>query len=445
MKNIDEIIPIELFELAELFPADSHLFVVGGFVRDFLLFNKASSDIDITASLTPSELESVLKGSKFKLIPASPRLGTMIIKGARSYEYTAFRVDSYPVGDGVHTPTSVEFTKDIEKDARRRDFKCNAVYYDLNDRKIVDPLNGAKDIENKVLNTVINPNIVLAQDGLRILRLARMVSTLGFDVNKDTFDAAKSLVERLKDISVERIQVELVKILDGDNVYKALCLLRDLNAFEVIFPDLAKGRGLSQNAKFHKYDVMEHTFKTVEAAPKKIRLAALFHDVGKPICQQMDGNTYRHDVVGAELTRKILTQYRFSNEIIDFTVELVGAHMFDVADMARVNTIRKFIVKHPDNILDIVDLQVADGIGTGLVCGPLRESRTKEQVLYMKAHNIPFRISDLKINGDDLKEMGYQGKEIGSMLNDMLEHCLFETLKNDKDALLDYARRKRRK
>ncbi len=94
MKNINEIIPIELFELAELFPADSHLFVVGGFVRDFLLFNKASSDIDITASLTPSELESVLKGSKFKLIPASPRLGTMIIKGARSYEYTAFRVDT---------------------------------------------------------------------------------------------------------------------------------------------------------------------------------------------------------------------------------------------------------------------------------------------------------------------------------------------------------------
>ena len=142
MIDIASFIPEELKEMAKLFPEKAPLYVVGGFVRDAIEYNKASSDIDIASGLTPPELAYVLKDSKFGLKAASPRLGTMIVKGQNAYEYTSFRVDSYPQGVGNHSPQEVTFTRNLEKDAKRRDFKCNAIYYDILNDKIVDPLGG---------------------------------------------------------------------------------------------------------------------------------------------------------------------------------------------------------------------------------------------------------------------------------------------------------------
>ena len=185
MIDIASFIPEELKQIAKLFPEKAPLYVVGGFVRDAIEYNKASSDIDLASGLTPPELSYVLKDSPFALKAASPRLGTMIIKGEKSYEYTAFRVDSYPEGAGDHSPKEVTFTRSLEKDARRRDFKCNAVYYDILNEKIIDPLGGIADIKKKTISTTIDPNIVLAQDGLRIMRLARMKATLGYSVEEE--------------------------------------------------------------------------------------------------------------------------------------------------------------------------------------------------------------------------------------------------------------------
>ena len=154
-------------------------------------------------------------------------------KGKYSYEYTAFRVDSYPSGSGVHSPVSVRFTDDILQDAKRRDFKCNAVYYDLSQEKLVDPLGGIVDIKNGILSTADAPDITLGQDGLRIMRMIRFVSTLGYGVEEQTLASAKKLAAGLNDISVERIREELDKILAGDNCRKALELLNEIGALKI--------------------------------------------------------------------------------------------------------------------------------------------------------------------------------------------------------------------
>ena len=442
MIDIASFIPQELKDMAKLFPEKAPLYVVGGFVRDAIEYNKASLDIDISSGLTPPELAYVLKNSKFALKPASPRLGTMIVKGEKAYEYTAFRVDSYPQGLGNHSPQEVTFTRNLEKDARRRDFKCNAVYYDILNDKIVDPLGGIAEIQQKIISTTIDPNIVLAQDGLRIMRLARMKATLGYSVDEETLKSAKEQSWRLKDISIERITTELVKILLSNHAYDGLSLLRDIGALKYVIPELAACDKVPQNEKYHKYDVLEHTFKCVEYSPKKIRVAALFHDIAKPVCQAKDGNMYKHDVIGAAMTKKILKRMKFPNQIIDYTEELVGAHMFDLAKTAKQATIRRFIAHHPDNILDIIALQKADALATGMVKEEDINSRILEQYREMKDKNIPMRASELYIKGDDLYKIGFRGKMIGDLLDEMFDNCVIGCIPNTKEALNQYAERK---
>lgn len=443
MNDIKQIVPIDLLNLASLFPKTNPLYIVGGFVRDFIAFNKKSGDIDIASNLPPEKVREILTGSNYKVFDASPRLGTIIIKGERSYEYTTFRKDSYPNEKGDHTPTGVVFIEDINLDAQRRDFKCNAIYYDILNDKIVDPLNGIKDIENKILSTVQDPYVVLSQDGLRIMRLVRQVSTFGFNIEEGTAHAAKELVSRLKDISVERIQVELVKLLNGDNVYQALCYMRDLNILEVIIPELAENKDVTQNKKYHDYDVLTHIFKTVEAAPKKIRLAALFHDVAKKHCYSNEKDRYNHDIIGEKITREVLKRLKFSNEEIEHTCCLVRQHMIDINKTTKVNKLRKAILANSNYIEDIIMLMKADAIGTGKVKENEINLPIEREYLYMKENNIPLSLKDLKINGHDLINLGITGVKIKEILNEMLLSCAYEKLANQKEALLQYATKKK--
>ncbi|MDE6210834.1 MAG: CCA tRNA nucleotidyltransferase, partial [Clostridia bacterium] len=360
----DEKTRVELQELASYFPIDKPLYAVGGCVRDHLR-GKGCYDIDLAGGVKPEELIEILSKSSFGVVSASPRLGTVVIKGKSTYEYTTFRIDSYPSGSGVHTPTQVEFTDDLTTDAKRRDFKCNAIYYNIKDAQIIDPLGGIKDIEHCVLSTTVEPDTVLSQDGLRILRLARFVSTLGYEIEEQTYDSAKRLVGRLNEISVERIREELNRILSGEHCYKALCLLRDIGAFKIILPELAANDGVPQKAEYHKYDVLEHTFKVVEACPPQVRLAGLFHDIAKGVCQAKDGNMYFHNLVGAEMTEEIMTRLKYSNRQIERTTRMVKLHMFDINGNTKESKCRRFIANNFDIFDDMLDLFEADCIGTG--------------------------------------------------------------------------------
>lgn len=435
----------ELTRLARLFPADKPLYAVGGCVRDCIR-GVEFYDIDLAGALLPDKLTQILDGSGFEVHSASPRLGTVVIKGdKRHYEYTTFRIDSYPKGSGAHAPVKVEFTEDIYIDACRRDFKCNAMYFDILAGKLIDPLNGQKDVKDKILSTTVSPEKVLSEDGLRIMRLFRFVSTLGFETEKSTYENAVRLKENLNDISVERIRDELDKLLKGKYCYKALRLMNEAGVIKIILPELALNDKEPQKSEFHKYDVLEHIFKVVENCPPDIRLAGLFHDIAKAKCMRDDGNTYMHASVGEEMTRRIMTRYKYPSKDIDRISRLVGGHMFDVNGNARDVKYRRFIAKYHDIIEDMIALFDADSIGTGYYEYSRTAAKTREIYAKMKEEGVAFNASMLAIGGKDLQKIGYEGKEIGQEIDRLVKLSIDGLIANQRGSMLKEAKKQRLK
>lgn len=197
------------------------LYIVGGYVRNRLL-EIDDSDIDICGPMTIEELEKLLADTKYSVKVKSKSLGSaMITCGEESYEYTTFRKDTYAEG-GNHLPVKVKFVTDISQDAKRRDFTCNALYYDIKNDRILDFYNGVDDIKNRILRTVETPDEVLSHDGLRILRLFRFQCELNFKIQKETLNAAFKYKKNLRDISGERVLFEITSILHSPSKYKKL-------------------------------------------------------------------------------------------------------------------------------------------------------------------------------------------------------------------------------
>ena len=212
------LLPASLSAIARLLP--SPLYVVGGWVRNQLAYGgPRGTDIDIASALTPQEVKAVLSETPVKVVDVNPRIGTVLLTlGGDSYEYTAFRRDSYPLG-GVHTPEAVTFVRDIQEDACRRDFRCNAVYWDIARGCAVDPLDGIEDIRNHLIRTTRTPKAVFGEDGLRILRLVRLAARLGWEIEQDTLSTAYEMRAMLRDISWERRREEFDAILTADRAY----------------------------------------------------------------------------------------------------------------------------------------------------------------------------------------------------------------------------------
>ena len=206
----------DLKKLARLLPTE--LYIVGGYIRNSIMGLK-NEDIDICSSLTIEELEKCLKGSEFKLKVKSKVLGSgIVVSGDKNYEYTCFRRDSYAKG-GKHMPEKVEFISDVREDAKRRDFTCNALYYDIKNDKLLDFYNGIEDIKRKILRTVETPEEVLSHDGVRLLRLFRFECELNFKIDKHTYQVAIKNINNLRDISGERVIYEISRILHSPKKY----------------------------------------------------------------------------------------------------------------------------------------------------------------------------------------------------------------------------------
>lgn len=208
-----------LKDLTNLFPCE--LYLVGGYVRNQLM-GINNDDMDICSKLTLEELENILKNSKFDLKIKSKSLGSALIScGEENYEYTTLRKDVYP-DNGQHSPDEVIFIDDIKEDAKRRDFTCNALYYDIKNDKLYDFYNGVEDIRKKVLKTVETADEVLCHDGVRILRLFRFQCELNFKIDKKTLEAVIKYRNNLRDISGERLTYEVERILHSSNKYKGI-------------------------------------------------------------------------------------------------------------------------------------------------------------------------------------------------------------------------------
>ena len=426
----------ELKRLAKLFPPERPLYAVGGCVRDEIL-GREVFDIDLTSACLQEEAEKYAKAAGMRVLLGSKRLGTVMIKGEKSYEYTPFRVDSYPAGSGVHKPASVRFTEDMEEDARRRDFTVNALYYDILGGDTLDLLGGKADLDARLLRAVDDPRRVLGEDGLRIMRLYRFVAVLGFSAEEKTAAAAREMSGLLGDIAPERIRVELDKLLAGEHAAEGLRGLIGCGAMRVIMPEFCENIGVKQDPAFHMYDVDEHILRTVEYAPPRLRLAALLHDIGKGRCVREEGNMYRHAQVSAQMAEEIMTRLRYSKEQTRRTVRLVAAHMTDMRGDMRESKLRRFVAKNADIIDDLTELIIADARAA---CGNadrekcLRIARLRDK---MQNEGVPFGVGELAINGNDVMAFGYKGEEIGKVLNELFDLCLRGEKKNERKILLD--------
>lgn len=421
------------------------LFAVGGYVRNFLIGGIISDDVDLSSCVDYQEFKQKLSEFGFYTVCEYPRTGTIVFSdGKIKYEFTKMRKDSYT--GGAHKPTETLFTDDITEDALRRDFKCNAVYYNLSTDKIVDPLGGIDDIKNKRLCTVKNPDEVFCNDGLRLMRLARFSGELGFAPTQEVLSSAEKFSDNIKEIAVERITEELKRILVCDEKYSfsdkvghytALKVLADTRVLDKILPELTLGRGIEQRKDYHNYDVLEHTLRTVMYADKSVRISALFHDVAKPKLFNENGNFYKHDKVGKALVGKVMKRLKFDNKTISETQFLTEYHMLDMDLKVREKKLIRFFVDNYSKIDKLLKLKQADFSGSKddlSVCPTVL--KWQEILSKMQELKVPLTVKDLKICAKDIIDAGFSGKEVGAVLTRLFDQAVINPEINERERLL---------
>lgn len=442
------ILPDILIELARKFHKDTPLYLVGGAVRNSIM-GLPFGDFDIAAAVKTEELKELLEGSGFKIVGEYSRTGTMVLnKSCHNFEYTTFRVDSYPIGSGCHQPAEVRFTADLREDAGRRDFTCNAIYYDILKEKFIDPFGGISDINNRLLRVIASKT--LEEDALRILRLVRLSCELGLRVEDKTLEMAATNCYKLKDIAPERIREELDKILIADTKYPDFSTISPIDgvrltvkigAMEYIIPELTKGIGCNQNPLYHIYDVFDHTLSAMGYAPPHLRKVALFHDIAKPYVQEKYGNHYGHDVYGAEIAVAIMRRLKYPNDEINYVKKLVGIHMFNLDGKTKPSKIRKFIADNYEYFEDFLTLRYCDikASKKNENCSINKMIEIRNQMISEK---LPLTIKELPVNGNDLKDIGMKGPEIGAALNRIREHIIMKNKVMNRDEIMEMVRRK---
>ena len=426
------------------------IYIVGGAVRGYLVDKTLSSDIDLASSMPAENLVPFLQKHGFTVKAEYPRTHTVMFIDNQTdakYEFTSFRKEVYEVG-GSHAPSSVELTDDILEDAKRRDFKCNAIYYDIKNQKIVDPLNGVYDVENKILDTVKEPNKVFASDGLRLLRLARFAGELGYVPTEKVIESATAFAENVTALSGERIYEELNRMLIADlkypyspktGHYDAFKICQKTGVLKYIFPELSLGEGMPQRKDFHRYDVLEHSFRALLYSDPSVRLSALLHDIGKAVVYLRDGTYHFHDEEGTEIARERLLALKAPRSIIDDTCWLILNHMYDLKADEPEHDVKRFIADNYGRIERLLLLKEADIKASSPDLVPLTVIRWRRICERMKNGLVPHSIKDLKIDGNDISSLGLKGKIVGVILDKIFDKVLEEPYLNEREALMSLA------
>lgn len=418
-------------------------YCVGGAVRDLVL-GKNPSDFDVTTSATPDEIKSLFK----KTIDTGIKHGTVtVLYDGEPIEVTTFRAD----GDYLNfrKPESVTLVKDVKEDLLRRDFTINALCYNHNEG-IIDLFGGAYDLKNKVIRAIGDAKERFREDALRILRAVRFSAQLGFEIEKETLDAIKKCAHLVQNLSVERIISEIDKIIMSDSP-EYLKMLDDLGVLEHIMPEMCKCFCQHQNIKWHIYDVGMHSVNVIKNCPKKLylRYSALMHDWGKPYClgKNDDGeDTFRnHANVSVELAKKFLADYKFSNDKKDKILRLIKFH--DLEIITEKKYVKRAINKVGEDLfLDLCSLKRADCLSQNLELTSYRLPYIDElEKLYfeIKENNEAFSVKYLKINGNDIKNLGYEGKKIGEILSYLKEYIIENPEDNEKEKLIEIIKAKK--
>lgn len=428
-------------------------FLVGGCVRDSIL-GRPIHDYDITTSATPDEMPEIFQDKR--IIETGLQHGTItIVIDDEPYEVTTYRIDGNY--SDSRRPDKVTFTKSLEEDLKRRDFTINAMAYN-DEVGLVDPFNGMEDIKYHKIQCVGKPEDRFTEDALRILRAIRFASQLSFVLEPNTDYILHKMYQNLENISVERINSEFCKIAASSNFCVQMVLYSDV--LSLFIPEIKDMFGFQQNNPYHIYDVWNHAVHAVQAYecdcepdlnPRDLitSLAVFFHDIGKPHCYQDGEDGIRHfkghGRVSADMTDKIMKRLRFDNDTREKVVELVYYHdaTFEVGkkyakrwlnkigeeQFRRLLNVRRADIKAQADMNQETRLQKIDNIGYVL-----------EEVLQ---DDECFSLKDLAVNGKDLITIGYKpGKEIGEVLNNLLDSVISGEYINEKEKLLEIAERR---
>lgn len=423
------------------------LYVVGGLVRDGIAeLHRENSDIDICAPASAEQFCKAAESCGACVSAVYKNTGTVKLNlGGEEYEFASFRSDEYV--RGVHTPVKTFFTDNIVLDAKRRDFKCNAVYYDIKEDVFCDPLGGIDDIKNKRMTCVRESDKVFGEDGLRLMRLARQSAQTGFKPSAECLDGASKNSALISDVSAERVYAELGLILHADlsygikgAQYEGLKLLDEIKVLNKILPELTLGRGMRQNEKFHNHDVLEHCLRAVLYADKSIRLAALLHDIGKPYCMIENGNFHEHEKESARIAYDVCARLKVPKKLTAEVVKLSALHMYDLRCDARENKIRKFIVKNLEILDKLLLLKQADfsACKDDLSEAPC-VAKWRQILNKMKAEGAPLDLKRLNVRGNELIAAGLKPEEVGEILSYLLDECVMNPALNKKEILIKRA------
>lgn len=424
------------------------VFFVGGCVRNMLL-DKKPKDWDLTTNATPEQLQAVFPDSFYDNAFGTvgiPLPETQDLEHPGVVEVTTYRTESSYVNH--RKPEYVSWGKTIHEDLERRDFTINAMALKIDSAsKIIDPFDGQKDLVNKIVKAVGNPNERFKEDALRLMRAVRFASQLSFSIEQETMKAIVADAHLIKHVSGERIRDELLKILASDHAYEGIMLLDATGILELILPELITGKGVSQErpGRHHTTDVFTHnvlSLKHTTSTDPIVRLATLLHDVGKPTVRSEDENGlvifYNHEVAGARIAKEICERLRLSKKQKEKVITLIRWHMFTVDEHITDSAIRRFIRRvGVDNVKDMMDLRIGDRLGGGTqVAESWRLKKFKERI--SAELNPPFSINDLVINGTDImNELNIEpGPKIGKILQALFEEVDENLELNTRDYLL---------
>ncbi len=442
-------IPKEVKKIIErLKKSNFEAYIVGGCVRDSLIGNKEPNDWDITTNAQPKEIQSIFPDSfyenKFLTVTVQTKSKNPKLK---EIEITTYRTEE-EYQDKRH-PQKIEIAETLKEDLARRDFTINALAIDIQKDKniVLDYFNGKKDLKNKIIRAIGKPEERFNEDALRIMRAVRFAVQLKgkWTIEEKTKKAIKKNAPSLNLISKERIRDELIKIIMTKKAAQGIEILRKLKILKEIIPEIEEGCKVKQN-KHHIYDCYEHSIRSLDYAAKKqfnlhVRIAALLHDVGKPRTKEGKGKEatfYNHEIVGANITYKILKRLKFSKKDIKKITKLVRYHLFYYnPEEVGESSVRKLIRNVGlENTEELIELRMADRIGSGVPKAKPYKLRHLEYLIE-KVSQDPLSTSMLKIDGKEIMKILKiePGPKIGYILNVLLGHILEDPKKNKKEFL----------
>ena len=416
-------------------------YAVGGCVRDSIL-NRKPEDWDITTSAKPEQVKRIFR----RTVDTGIEHGTVtVLIGKDGFEVTTYRVDGL-YEDGRH-PKEVTFTSRLEEDLKRRDFTINAMAYN-DDERLVDAFGGMRDLNYHLIRCVGDPKERFSEDALRILRAVRFSAQLAFPIEPETAEAIKSLAPNLEKISAERIQAELVKLLVSDHPERIQDAC-ELGITKVVLPEWDDMVGVKQNTPHHKYDVAAHTVHALQNVKndKVLRLTMLFHDMGKPVMKTTDENGRDHfkghAIASEQIAKTVMKRLKFDNDTIRKVTKLVAYHDYRM-EPTGANVRRAMHEIGVELFPYYLAVRLAD---TKAQSSYERRGKLENIIQIRELYRNALRnkecvtLKDLAVTGTDLINLGIApGKELGTLLNELLDMVIVDPAWNQKGKLCDYVK-----